>query len=231
MTRTEFVKIKKEILKLKAQKKGKPYICKKIGIEWKVVENIIKYGTEYAPEEVEINPKTTCDKQQEQIQTLASCNTHLTLRLGSLEDKVKDIDKWINESVDVMNDNIKLDMEHAKTIKELVKRVKALEDTLSDKKVRKLVVTKEKPYDPWNDLKCAIIARENIKVKVTPEQSKRVQELCFKNGVYWIDGDRKVCFTKKSWLCITNKDHPYGMFFIDRTSPYNGSEERQIILN
>ena len=27
--------------------------------------------------------------------------------------------------------------------------------------------------------------KTNIKMRVTPEQSKRVQEICFNNGVYW----------------------------------------------
>ena len=33
--------------------------------------------------------------------------------------------------------------------------------------------------------------KTNIKMRVTPEQSKRVQEICFENGIYWA-GENKV---------------------------------------
>ena len=33
--------------------------------------------------------------------------------------------------------------------------------------------------------------KTNIKMRVTPEQSKKVQEICFENGIYWA-GENKV---------------------------------------
>lgn len=34
--------------------------------------------------------------------------------------------------------------------------------------------------------------KTNIKMRVNYEQSKRVQEICFENRIYWVNGDKKV---------------------------------------
>ena len=36
--------------------------------------------------------------------------------------------------------------------------------------------------------------KTNIKMRVTPAQSRRVQEICFENGIGWGDGDKKLYF-------------------------------------
>lgn len=36
--------------------------------------------------------------------------------------------------------------------------------------------------------------KTNIKMRVTPEQSRRVQEICFENGIEWADGDKELYF-------------------------------------
>jgi hypothetical protein len=41
-----------------------------------------------------------------------------------------------------------------------------------------------------------------IKIRVTPEQSRKVQEMCFKHGVYWCGGDSDVELTDKPFLFI-----------------------------
>ena len=44
---------------------------------------------------------------------------------------------------------------------------------------------------------------KNIKLKVTPEQSRKVQEICFSKGVFWGTGDT-VSYTDAQYLYITN---------------------------
>ena len=51
------------------------------------------------------------------------------------------------------------------------------------------------------DLKEDKVIKQNIKIKVTPEQSKKVQEICFENGIYWA-GISKVIHTKSIFLYI-----------------------------
>ena len=41
----------------------------------------------------------------------------------------------------------------------------------------------------------------NIKLKVTPEQSRKVQEIAFKNGVYWLTRN-VVSYENKPYLYI-----------------------------
>ena len=48
--------------------------------------------------------------------------------------------------------------------------------------------------------------KTNIKMRVTPEQSAKVQKICFKNGIYW-DFSEDI---------IKNEDKPY--IFIAKTS-------------
>lgn len=43
--------------------------------------------------------------------------------------------------------------------------------------------------------------RVGIKMRVTPEQSKKVQEICFENGIYWVT-DRKIDQLDKPFLFI-----------------------------
>ena len=61
---------------------------------------------------------------------------------------------------------------------------------------------------------------KNIKLKVTPEQSRKVQEICFSKGIVWGAGDT-VRYTNAPYLYITNGrfltyGHDYHSFTIDR---------------
>ena len=44
--------------------------------------------------------------------------------------------------------------------------------------------------------------KTNIKMRVTPEQSAKVQEICFENGIDWKSGKGNVQFTDKPFLFI-----------------------------
>ena len=49
--------------------------------------------------------------------------------------------------------------------------------------------------------------KTNIRIQVTPEQSKKIQEICFKEGVYWRGGVSKtVQHLDMPYLHISN-DH------------------------
>lgn len=45
--------------------------------------------------------------------------------------------------------------------------------------------------------------KTNIKMRVNPEQSKKVQEICFENGIYWI-GKKEVILLNEPFLFIDN---------------------------
>ena len=44
--------------------------------------------------------------------------------------------------------------------------------------------------------------KTNIKMRVTPEQSTKVQEICFKNGIGWRAGKGTVKYINKPFLFI-----------------------------
>ena len=45
---------------------------------------------------------------------------------------------------------------------------------------------------------------KNIKLKVTPEQSRKIQEICFSKGIFWSSTGDTVSFTDAPILYITN---------------------------
>ena len=45
---------------------------------------------------------------------------------------------------------------------------------------------------------------KNIKLKVTPEQSRKVQEICFSKGIVWGAAGDTVSYTDAPYLYITN---------------------------
>ena len=45
---------------------------------------------------------------------------------------------------------------------------------------------------------------KNIKLKVTPEQSRKVQEICFSKGIVWGSTGNMVIYTDAQYLYITN---------------------------
>ena len=44
--------------------------------------------------------------------------------------------------------------------------------------------------------------KTNIKLRVTPEQSKAVQKICFTNGIDWSEGENKISYTFAPYLFI-----------------------------
>ena len=62
---------------------------------------------------------------------------------------------------------------------------------------------------------------KNIKLKVTPEQSRKVQEICFSKGVFWGTTRDRVSYTDAPILYITagrflTYGHDYHSFLTDR---------------
>ena len=59
---------------------------------------------------------------------------------------------------------------------------------------------------------------KNIKLKVTPEQSRKVQEICFSKGIVWGAAGGTVSYTDAPYLYITNgRSLTYGHSYpIDR---------------
>ena len=62
---------------------------------------------------------------------------------------------------------------------------------------------------------------KNIKLKVTPEQSRKVQEICFSKGIVWGSTGNTVCYTDAPILYITygrslTYGHDYHFFLTNR---------------
>ncbi len=65
----------------------------------------------------------------------------------------------------------------------------------------------------------------DVKIQVTPEESKLIQEICFKNGVTWRDGSKNVDLIDKPYLYIfDNKVMGFG----SNQSYFNTSSELEI---
>lgn len=52
--------------------------------------------------------------------------------------------------------------------------------------------------------------KQNIKIRVTPEQSKKVQEICFANGVYWVVGRNEVRNEEQNYLYLSDEYITFG---------------------
>ena len=52
-----------------------------------------------------------------------------------------------------------------------------------------------------------IVMLTNVKMKVTPELSEMVQEICFKNGVYWSDGSKEILKIDTYHILFINKNY------------------------
>ena len=62
---------------------------------------------------------------------------------------------------------------------------------------------------------------KNIKLKVTPEQSRKVQEICFGKGIVWGATGGTVSYTDAPYLYITygriiTYGHDYHFFLADK---------------
>ena len=64
--------------------------------------------------------------------------------------------------------------------------------------------------------------KTNIKLKVTPEQSKTVQRICFANGINWSAGENKILYTFAEYLFI----EPTGIWYREITHHDKGSETK-----
>ncbi len=50
---------------------------------------------------------------------------------------------------------------------------------------------------------------KNIKLKVTPEQSRKIQEICFSKGIFWGATGNIVMYTDAPYLYIENGRYLY----------------------
>ena len=62
---------------------------------------------------------------------------------------------------------------------------------------------------------------KDIKLKVTPKRSRKVQEICFSKGIFWGFTGNTVIYTDASYLYITNGrsltyGHEYHFFTTDK---------------
>ena len=62
---------------------------------------------------------------------------------------------------------------------------------------------------------------KNIKLKVTPKQSRKVQEICFSKGIVWVAAGDIVSYTDAPYLYITDGriiiyERDYHLFTTDR---------------
>ena len=62
--------------------------------------------------------------------------------------------------------------------------------------------------------------KTNIKLRVTPEQSKAVQKICFANGINWSAGEDKISYIEAEYLFI----EPTGIWFRGITGHDSGME-------
>lgn len=54
------------------------------------------------------------------------------------------------------------------------------------------------------------VIKQNIKIRVTPEQSKKVQEICFENGICWIVGRNIIQCENKKYLYLSDEYITFG---------------------
>ena len=67
----------------------------------------------------------------------------------------------------------------------------------------------------------------NIKLKVTPEQSRKVQEIAFKNRVYWLSNRNVVSYENKPYLYIKRSYVTHGSIL----STYEDSDLKEMDAN
>ena len=71
-----------------------------------------------------------------------------------------------------------------------------------------------------------IMIKTDIKIRVTPEESKQVQEICFANGIGWWNNCEKVEYAEMPYLIIRDKR----LYYKDKMqfSEYSGYFEQEI---
>ena len=80
-------------------------------------------------------------------------------------------------------------------------------------------------YKDSNILKEDKVIKQNIKMRVLPEQSKKVQEICFANGISWVSGTNLKHLDEP--FIFINDDHSLGYMGINEVEGFlkEGGEE------
>lgn len=69
--------------------------------------------------------------------------------------------------------------------------------------------------------------KTNIKMRVTPEQSTKVQEICFKNGIDWVSGENKAIYINEPFIIISS-EKDIRWIGKDRESIFIEAKEKEI---
>ena len=69
--------------------------------------------------------------------------------------------------------------------------------------------------------------KTNIKMRVTPEQSVKVQEICFKNGIDWGSGENKAIYINEPFITISS-EKDIRWIGKDRESIFIEAKEKEI---
>ena len=69
-----------------------------------------------------------------------------------------------------------------------------------------------------------------FKVKVTPEQSEDIQEMCFREGIYWRDGTREVLEEYYPYLILSNWTGKLSITYGECGDRFNERQAQEIVL-
>lgn len=69
--------------------------------------------------------------------------------------------------------------------------------------------------------------KTNIKMRVTPEQSKKVQEICFNRGFEWVSGENKAIYINEPFIIISS-EKDIRWIGKDRESIFIEAKEKEI---
>ena len=69
--------------------------------------------------------------------------------------------------------------------------------------------------------------KTNIKMRVTPEQSVKVQEICFKNGIKWVSRENKAIYINEPFITISS-EKDIRWIGKDRESIFIEAKEKEI---
>lgn len=69
--------------------------------------------------------------------------------------------------------------------------------------------------------------KTNIKMRVTPEQSVKVQEICFNRGFEWVSGEKKAIYINEPFIIISS-EKDIRWIGKDRESIFIEAKEKEI---
>lgn len=69
--------------------------------------------------------------------------------------------------------------------------------------------------------------KTNIKMRVTPEQSVKVQEICFNRGFEWVSGEKKAIYINEPFITISS-EKDIRWIGKDRESIFIEAKEKEI---